>query len=489
MKHIKIKVLLLSFLLVFLQFSFVFGAGAYDDIMTKPVDVSKPDTVIGTGTPESCTAEAFIAAVAKGGIIVFNGGNKPFTIVLDRPAKIYNDQKPYVVIDGGGLVTLSGGGKTRILYMNTCDKNQVWTTPRCDNQDHPQLTVQNISFTEGNSSNEKEYDGGGAIYASGGRFRAINCNFTKNICASTGPDVGGGAIRVFQQYNNQPAYLVNCVFGGAPNLGNKGSNGGAISSIGVSWTIIDCVFSYNEALGRGGNPSQPGTPGGGSGGAVYNDGNKMTLNIISSVIENNKVNAFGSGIFFVSNNHTGNIILENSKVENNTGGSWYPSHPNISMHSDTPLLIKGAPATTGNLISPSTVAIDTDGSKLSVQAFNFNGNNYFKLRDIATLTSAGQKKFQISYDNTDKAVVITTNTGYTPVGGELSGEGAAAFKYAANKPTIKVDGKIIQPIQTHLINGYNYFMLRDIGRIVDFGITWNQDTKTIIIDSSKPYSE
>jgi hypothetical protein len=93
-----------------------------------PVDTSTPDHVIGTGTPASCTPEAFIAAVALGGKIVFNGGSAPFTITLTQPSKVYNNANPDVVIDGGGLVTLSGGGATRILYMNTCDPALVWTT-------------------------------------------------------------------------------------------------------------------------------------------------------------------------------------------------------------------------------------------------------------------------------------------------------------------------------------------------------------------------
>src|SRR4051812_2272271 len=37
-------------------------------------DVSSPTTVIGTGTPASCTGDAFVSAVAKGGIITFNCG-------------------------------------------------------------------------------------------------------------------------------------------------------------------------------------------------------------------------------------------------------------------------------------------------------------------------------------------------------------------------------------------------------------------------------
>jgi hypothetical protein len=297
-------------------------------------DITHPDHVIGTGTPESCTPESFIAAVALGGIIVFNCGLQPTTITLDKPARIFNDAKRDIVIDGAGLVTLSGGGKTRILYMNTCDPDQHWTTSHCQNQDNPRLTIQNLTFTGGNSKNETEYDGGGAVWVRGGQFKIVNCRFFKNICADTGPDVGGAAVRVFDQYNNNPVYVVNSTFGGAEGYGNIGSNGGGISSIGVSWTIINSLFSYNQAVGKGGNPAQANTPGGGSGGAIYNDGNTMTLSILGTLIEHNTVNAYGSAIFFISNDHTGDICVDTSIIRNNTGGSWYVL-PGISMHEDT----------------------------------------------------------------------------------------------------------------------------------------------------------
>jgi len=223
--------------------------------------------------------------------------------------------------------------------MNTCDQAQHWTTSHCDNQETPRLTVQNITFADGNSMSETGDKGGGAIFASGGRFKAVNCRFFNNYCASTGPDVGGGALRVFQQYNNLPVYLVNCTFGGADGYGNVGSNGGGISSIGVSWTIINCLFSYNKAIGNGGNPAQAKTPGGGSGGAIYNDGNTMTLTVLGSLIEQNQVNAYGASIFFVTNNHTGNIRIDQTISRNNIGGSWYPVYPGISMHEDTKISV------------------------------------------------------------------------------------------------------------------------------------------------------
>ncbi len=43
-------------------------------------DASKPDRVVGTGTPESCTGAAFVAAVAQGGVITFDCGPDEVTI-------------------------------------------------------------------------------------------------------------------------------------------------------------------------------------------------------------------------------------------------------------------------------------------------------------------------------------------------------------------------------------------------------------------------
>ena len=300
-------------------------------------DVSNPTTVVGDGTPESCTGDAVVAAVAGGGIITFNCGEEPVTITLEGPAKVVNDTGPDIVIDGGGLVTLSGGGTTRILYMNTCDEAQKWTTSHCQDQDHPNLTVQNLTFVDGDSRGEEEFDGGGAIWVRGGRFKVINSRFFNNVCADVGPDVGGAGLRVRSQYQGQPVYVVNSTFGGAEGYGNVCSNGGGISSIGVSWTIINSVFSHNRAVGNGANPMDPGTPGGGSGGAIYNDGNTMTLSLCGARIQRNEVNAHGSAIFFVSNDFSGNVVIEDSTITDNIGGSWYPTYPQISNHDVTPI--------------------------------------------------------------------------------------------------------------------------------------------------------
>lgn len=305
-------------------------------------DSSNPDTVVGEGTPESCTADAFVDAVAHGGVITFDCGPDPVVITLDRTAKVFNDQNPDIVIDGGGKVTLSGGGRVRILYQNTCDPDQAWTTSHCDDQDHPRLTVQNLTFIDGNAKSEE--DGGGAIFVRGGRFKVVSSRFFHNVCRDAGPDVGGGAIRVYNQYQDRPVYIVHSTFGGG-GIGNVCSNGGALSSIGVSYNLINSVLTHNEAIGYGANPERPGTPGGGSGGAIYNDGNTFMLSICGTEIAHNTANEGGGAIFFVSNDRSGSLVITDSLLEDNpSGGFETEGYPGIFVLAD------GDPQVTNSVI-------------------------------------------------------------------------------------------------------------------------------------------
>ncbi|MFG3553828.1 hypothetical protein ACGGAQ_05505 [Micromonospora sp. NPDC047557] len=284
----------------------------------RAVDTSKPTRTIGTGTPASCTSAAVVKAVAAGGVITFNCGPAPVTIKMAATAKVRNANGPKVVLDGGGRVTLSGQGQRRILYMNTCDEAQGFTTSHCQNQDHPQLTVQNLTFADGNSTGDKtEGGGGGAIFVRGGRLKVVNSRFVHNRCDRTGPDLGGAAVRVLSQYENKPVYVVSSTFDGG-----SCSNGGALSSIGVSWVVLNSLLRNNEAIGSGANPAKSGTPGGGSGGAIYCDGNEFTVRIAGTVIENNKANEGGGAIFFVSNNRTGTMKIENSTLRRNPSGKF-----------------------------------------------------------------------------------------------------------------------------------------------------------------------
>ena len=172
---------------------------------------------------------------------------------MTATAKVRNANGPRIVLDGGGKVTLSGGGKRRILYMNTCDEAQGWTTSHCQDQDHPRLTVQNLTFTGGNSTGETtEGGGGGAIFVRGGRFKVVNSRFFDNRCDRTGPDLGGAAIRVLQPVPGPAGVRRRQHLRRAAVLLQRRR----ASSIGVSWVVLNSVLSDNSAIGNGANPAR-----------------------------------------------------------------------------------------------------------------------------------------------------------------------------------------------------------------------------------------
>jgi hypothetical protein len=233
-------------------------------------------------------------------------------IEMRRTAKVVNTSRR-VVLDGGGLVTLSGGGKRRILYQNTCDRRQTWTTSHCDDQATPRLVVRDLTFANGNATGET-YDGGGggAIFARGGRLRIVRSTFVGNRCDATGPDLGGGAVRALSQHDGRPVTVVRSVF-----RGGVCSNGAALSRIGVSWSIHNSTFIRNRAIGRGANPADPGTSGGGSGGAIYADGNDFRILISGTRMVRNHAREGGGAIFFVSNDRTGVLEIRSSTLRGN----------------------------------------------------------------------------------------------------------------------------------------------------------------------------
>ena len=307
----------------------------------RAVDTSHPDHVIGNGTPSSCTSRKVVRAVARGGVITFRCGPDPVVIAMRATAKVVNAHgsttRPTrrVVIDGGGLVTLSGMGKRRILYQDTCDQRQVWATDHCDDQAFPRLVLQNLTFANGNSTGQHfEGGGGGAVFDRGGQLKIVNTTFVGNRCDRTGPDLGGAAVRALSQFHGRPVYVVGSSF-----RGGRCSNGSGLSSIGVSWTVLNSRFVGNKATGIGANPPHhPNQPGGGSGGAIYTDGDNYRLVVAGTLMRHNHAREGGGAIFYVSNDRTGTLHIRWSTLTHNISegfqtrpGIFYLGHGPIDV--------------------------------------------------------------------------------------------------------------------------------------------------------------
>ena len=273
------------------------GALSAPVICTPPITAQDTSgaTTVGSGIPASCTQGELAAAVASNnGGIQFDCGSSPHTIVLTAQLEIDDD----LVIDGGGLVTLSGGGSTRIINFRP-----PFEQPRT-------LTVQNLTFRDGSTvslSGSTTDNGGAAIYrGTFGTLNVIDSYFYDNEGPVLGQDVAGGAIYSF---GSTTTTIVGSVF-----LGNRCSSGGALGHLFAHLTLVNSILEGNVATGTGGNPGN-----GGNGGAIYSDGNDQTMSICGASLSDNTANVRGGGLMRVSNNGVGPMMFDRTTIHGNEG--------------------------------------------------------------------------------------------------------------------------------------------------------------------------
>lgn len=147
------------------------------------------------------------------------------------------------------------------------------------------------------------------------------------------------------------------------------------------------------------------------------------------------------------------------------------------------------PASTAPALTavPTASAVLVNGQSIAFDAYTINGNNYFKLRDLACVLSGTEKQFEVSWDGSANAIVLTSGQAYTTVGGELAGAGAQTQTPTLNQSKVFLNGEKIA-LTAYTIQGNNYFKLRDLGSVLDFGVDWDGSTNTILIDTTKEYT-
>lgn len=138
---------------------------------------------------------------------------------------------------------------------------------------------------------------------------------------------------------------------------------------------------------------------------------------------------------------------------------------------------------------PTNSEVLVDGKPISFGAYNIDGNNYFKLRDLAMALSETDKYFNVNwYGN----ISLHSNnfypyTKYKPVGNELSQSSLAERVALPYTSEIYLDDNKIT-LSAYTIDESNYFKLREISKIFDFGVEWNENADSIIINTEKSYT-
>lgn len=137
--------------------------------------------------------------------------------------------------------------------------------------------------------------------------------------------------------------------------------------------------------------------------------------------------------------------------------------------------------------TPSETKLLVNGSSTPVDAYAIAGNNYIKLRDLATMISGSEKSFEVSWDGSKNAINLLSGKPYTAVGGEMTkGDGQ---NRAASRTTAKIylnGGEV--SLTAYSIGGNNYFKLRDVMQIFNVDVGYDNATQTATITTADSYT-
>ena len=141
-------------------------------------------------------------------------------------------------------------------------------------------------------------------------------------------------------------------------------------------------------------------------------------------------------------------------------------------------------------VSPTQSKVFINGVLTTFEAYYIEGNNYFKLRDLAFVLNGSNKQFEVGYDNATKAITLISGRSYTPTGNQEMVQGDGSPKSAILNASINItlDGAPVV-ITAYLIGGNNFMKLRDVMRLLDVGVGYDEVTKNITIDTSRSYQE
>jgi hypothetical protein len=241
--------------------------GSRDRCPAAPRPTGAPTQRVGNGTAASCDAAALAAALSTGGWIGFDCGAAMHTIVVTTELLITQD----TILDGGGRITLDGGGASRIVNVAAGVTSQI--------------VVLDMALVNGLTM-----DYGAAMLIQSGEVTIIGSTLTGHRGPVTGGLLGGGAI-------SAPPINGTLAIYDSVLRDNWSANGGAIN-IWNDLTIVESTLTENRATGTGGD-----TANGGLGGAIQNTG-RGALTMCGVTIANNSAGWLGGALHRVCTDGT-----------------------------------------------------------------------------------------------------------------------------------------------------------------------------------------
>lgn len=149
--------------------------------------------------------------------------------------------------------------------------------------------------------------------------------------------------------------------------------------------------------------------------------------------------------------------------------------PRYGIHMENPV---SALLRQTDTATPAQASVLVNGQPYTLAAYNIDGNNYVRVRDVAVLLKDTASGFDVQWNNETFQVELASFTPYTPLGTENT-------PLPEGKRTVQ---SIIEPTAAdgtpHMIAAYNidgctFYKLRSLGDLCGFTVAWDEGTQTV----------
>lgn len=133
----------------------------------------------------------------------------------------------------------------------------------------------------------------------------------------------------------------------------------------------------------------------------------------------------------------------------------------------------------GVMATPSSSAIYVDSREVSLTAYTIEGNNYFKLRDVAEVLSGTPKQFDLVWDAATNSIQIITGQAYAVTGSAVMTQKYGGARSAApTTASVMLNGTRLNAMAFNIDNN-TYFKLRDLAEALNFSVGWANNAVSI----------
>jgi len=132
------------------------------------------------------------------------------------------------------------------------------------------------------------------------------------------------------------------------------------------------------------------------------------------------------------------------------------------------------------VVQVSTQKVAVDGVEKVIDHYNIDGDNYFKLRDLACILMGTDYAFDVGYDAATRTIAVTTGGVYTPLDTDMLVGADMSDTAVVSTQALTVDGASVS-LTAFNIDGSNYFRLRDLAPYIGFGVDYDAATRTALI--------